>query len=65
MAIEDEKLAQWTFEGKEVSAGVFRISGRDRAGRTVERIGTDEEVLLQECMADAIELSSRAPHSGA
>lgn len=51
----------WSFEVEEVSAGVYRVRGADKAGRTVERSGTDPEALLQRCKLDAAEMIKTLP----
>jgi hypothetical protein len=42
-------LPGWTFEVEEISAGVYRVRGVDRAGRSVEQTGTDPDAVLEEC----------------
>ncbi|MBA4806746.1 hypothetical protein [Brevundimonas sp.] len=49
----------WAFSVKEVSAGVYRVTGLGPGGISAERTGTDEEALLFEVIADAEELSRR------
>jgi hypothetical protein len=44
---------------KEVSAGVYRITGTGPGGVSAERTGSDEEELLVMVIADAEELNSR------
>jgi hypothetical protein len=45
---ETDPLSGWTFDVEEVSNSVYRIRGRDAAGRTVERTGTDPDELMAE-----------------
>lgn len=52
-----EELPDWTFEVQETSANVYKVTGTDSAGRSVERQGLDPEVLLQDAKRDAIEMS--------
>jgi hypothetical protein len=40
-------LPDWSFEINEVSNGVYRVVGRDAAGRTVEVSGLDPDDLIQ------------------
>lgn len=46
-------LPGWVFEVSEESAGVFRVRGIDRDGRSVEVTGTDPEKLFAECRSQA------------
>lgn len=43
------ELPDWEFEIEEVSAAVYRVTGVDQAGRSVESTGTDPDSLLSEC----------------
>ena len=54
------QLKDWEFRIDEISANVYRVIGIDSIGRSVERTGTDPEMLLSECKADAMELSGRS-----
>jgi hypothetical protein len=56
MAITDAALPGWTFQVEEVSAGVYSVTGKDRAGRAVEKKGIDPDVLIAECKQAAIEM---------
>jgi hypothetical protein len=56
-------LPGWTFEGDELSTGVFRVVGRDRYGHTVERNGIDPDELIRECIHDAKHIEKQIkPH---
>jgi hypothetical protein len=48
----------WSFKVKEVSAGVYCVTGVGPGGVSVERTGTDEEALLLEMIRDAESLGS-------
>jgi hypothetical protein len=50
----------WAFTVKEVRAGCYRVTGVGPGGISAERVGSDEEALLLEVIADAEELSRRA-----
>lgn len=39
----------WEFHLEEVSANVFNVRASDRAGRRVEKTGTDPDAILEEC----------------
>ena len=52
METNPDKLAGWTFEEDEISAGVYRVTAVDRMGRKVERTGTNPEKLRVECRQD-------------
>ena len=49
LPITFEELPGWSFAIDEISAGAFRASGEDKAGRSVEAAGVDPERLLREC----------------
>ena len=53
-------LPDWTFDVKEVSACVWRVRGIDRAGRSVERTGTDMDEVLDQCRKKAAEIRARS-----
>ena len=60
-------VEDWYFRVEEVSAGVYFAEGSDTVGRTVSREGADPDVLLSECVADAVEiraLEARKAHGG-
>ena len=63
MARSFPELPDWSFDADEVSAGVYRVLGRDRAGRSVEASGLDPEALIEKCRAAALEImtESRKP----
>jgi len=52
-----KELPGWSFDTKEVSAGVYKVSGNDRAGRNVEATGIDPEALLENCKQAAIQVA--------
>ena len=62
MIINDDKLG-WEFHIEEVSAGVYQVRGSDEMGRSVEKQGTNLDVLLAECKEAAFNLST-GPGSG-
>ena len=51
-----EDLPGWTFEIKEVSAGVFLVKGSDKYGRSIEVTGIDPDAMLEECRRYAAKL---------
>jgi hypothetical protein len=51
-----DELPDWVFDVQETSANVYRVTGRDILGRSVERHGIDPEALLQEAREYAIQL---------
>jgi hypothetical protein len=53
MTEQNLKEAGWDFKIEEVSAGVYRVRGTDRLGRSIEVTGTDPDTLLEECKRDA------------
>lgn len=52
-----EELPAWTFDVRETSANVCKVTGTDSAGRSFERQGLDPEALLEEAKADAIQMT--------
>lgn len=46
----------WIFHVKEVSMGVYQVSGVDAVGRKVEVTGTDPAVLLADCKQSAFRI---------
>jgi hypothetical protein len=53
------ELPDWSFDADEVSAGVYRAFGRDRAGRNVEASGLDPEALIEKCRQAALEIMAK------
>jgi hypothetical protein len=56
MPIEFEELPGWKFDADEVSAGVYKATGKDRQGRNVEATGTDPDEMIEKCRKYAIEI---------
>jgi hypothetical protein len=56
MPREFKELPGWSFAVEEVSARVYRVLGRDLAGRTVEATGPRLKVLLEKCLQDASQM---------
>jgi hypothetical protein len=56
MARSFPELPDWAFEADEVSPGVYRGFGRDRAGRNVEAFCLDSEALIRKCRQAAFEI---------
>lgn len=54
-----EELPDWNFDVQETSANVYRVTGTDVAGRSVERVGLDPDELLNEAKQDAIQMAKR------
>jgi hypothetical protein len=53
------KLKDWEFKIDEISSNVYKVRGVDKAGRSVERVGTDPEIILKECKDDALKLINK------
>ena len=43
----------WEFEVDEVSANVYTVAGRDRQGRSIDKIGIDRDALIEQCHHEA------------
>jgi len=54
------ELPGWKFELDEVSAGVYEVVGRDRAGHVVQSKGIDPDELLEKCRKEAVDLQAKA-----
>lgn len=54
MSIRFEELPSWVFDVREVSAGVYRVTGHDQVGRRVVAEGLDPDVCLEDCRASAL-----------
>lgn len=55
------EIPGWEFELDEVSAGVYKVVGTDKAGHTVSSTGTDLEELIERCKKDALSIGSEQP----
>ena len=42
-------LSSWSFRVEEISAGVYRVVGKNIDGRTVESDGTDVDEVIRDC----------------
>lgn len=51
------ELPDWTFEIREVSAGVYEVIARDTRGRIIQEKGTDPDQLLEGCRLQAAKQS--------
>ena len=58
------ELPDWSFDADEISAGVYRGFGRDRAGRNVEATGIDPDALIEKCKRAALQMMADAKKSG-
>ena len=56
MPKEFKELPGWSFDVDEVSAGVYKVFGKDRAGRIVEATGIGPDELLEKCKLAALEI---------
>ncbi len=61
MAHEFPDLPGWSFDADEISLGVYRAFGRDRAGRNVEATGLDPDVLIEQCKRAAQQMMTESP----
>jgi hypothetical protein len=61
MKRDSQDVPGWTFEVREVSAGVFVVTGRDVHGRNIERIGEDVDAMLVACRLWARQWLPSAP----
>lgn len=51
------ELPGWTFQVKEVSAGMYKMTGESEDGRKVSTLGTDYDRVLEEATTDAAKAS--------
>jgi hypothetical protein len=49
MSVEPDDIPGWIFEIDEVSAGVYKVTGKDAFGRSVEKLGFDRDAMLDDC----------------
>lgn len=54
-----EELPSWDFNVQETSANVYKVTGVDLRGRTVERQGVDLEIILEDVKRDALEINGQ------
>ena len=54
---ESNPLKNWNFKIDEISANAYRVRGVDKWGRSVEKKGTNPEILLGECKRDSLRMS--------
>ena len=52
------ELPDWSFDVTEVSAGVYQITGTDKAGHRVQMEGTNYDALLDDARNAATQLAS-------
>lgn len=52
-------LPTWEFEMDEVSAGVYEVTGQDKAGHRVSAKGIDLDSLVEQCRKEALSISMR------
>ena len=57
-----KELPNWNFEVRETSANVYKVTGVDSAGRSVEHQGLDPDSLLEKAKQDAQEIMERNEH---
>ena len=58
------ELPAWEFELDEISAGVYEVIGRDKAGHRVSAKGVDLDSLVEQCRKDAREILMRNSVTG-
>jgi hypothetical protein len=63
MPREYEDLPGWSFDVDEVSAGVYKAFGEDRAGRNIEETGLDPVVLIEKCRRAALKMVAESGSS--
>lgn len=56
MALTFREIPGWNFDVDEVSANVFKVVGRDSAGRTFEKTGLDPDGLIEEAKRYALKV---------
>ena len=63
MSMKFDNIPGWIFIMDEISSGVYKVSGQDCLGRSIEIIGTDSDALLNKCKAYALEQLSEQANS--
>jgi hypothetical protein len=54
-----DRVPGWFFRMTEQSMGVWRVEGTDLWGRNVSDVGTDENRVLESCVAMAIGINKQ------
>jgi hypothetical protein len=57
--LEFQDVPGWRFTVDEVSAGVYKVNGIDEAKHSVERVGTDPDLLIEDCKEYAKMIASQ------
>lgn len=52
-------LLNWSFAVDEISAGIYRVTAKDNAGRIISFDGIHPEKMLIECKQAALDISRR------
>ncbi len=52
-----DKLKDWEFDAEELSANVYKVWGKDKLGRSVEKVGTNVDELMKKCKEEAIKIT--------
>lgn len=58
MPIEFKELPGWLFEVDEVSAGVYKATGKDELGRNIEITGIEPNELIEKCKEAAMAMDN-------
>lgn len=63
--ITDDTVPGWFFRLREISAGVWRAEATDLWGRQISTTGTDEQMLIKDCVGSALKMQEQILHSQA
>jgi hypothetical protein len=64
VSIEFTELPGWKFEIDEISAGVYKVRGKNKSGRNVEATGVDPDTLIDECKKSAKQIVIKSDPGG-
>ena len=57
--LEYIELTGWHFFVDEVSAGIYKVWGKDSLGHNIEVIGIDPDLLLEKCKSYAAQFIAK------
>ncbi len=62
MSFQFKEIPGWLFVVDEISAGVYKVNCTNKFGYSIEKTGTDPDLLLEECKKQAISYIDKNDH---
>jgi hypothetical protein len=56
-----DQFPDWRVDIDEVSAGVYKLHAKGPKGHVVELVGTDPDLLLEQCKRELARMSAKQP----